>query len=800
MVDAFRHDVRCALRSMARTPGFTAIALLMIALGTGANAAMFSVIDAIMLQSPFSDPDRLATVRVQDADGRATMGISLAQYRSLVDNAPVFDHVAALGGGERPVLTGLGEPRRMNLECVTRDMFRVLGASPLAGRTFTADEDRPGGSSVVVLSYAFWQRDLGGGPDAVGRVLALNGVPTTVVGIMPRRFGGPFSRNNNDGWLPLGPALGGARTAGCSAGSSVNVFARLGPGATLESAARQATDSAAIPRLEDWQGRTGGRLSLILLEELNLYELRTPLLALLGAVALVLLIACANVANLQMERIFGRRVELAVRMALGATRARIVSQMLTENLLLSVLGGMAGLLAARWTLDLIVGLMPPYVPHLNEIEVSGRILAATLVVACGAGLGVGAIPALQGTSTTLMNDLRASTRSATASGGWTRRILVVAQVSLSLTLLVGAALMIATFQTLRPAHPGFNASDKLTASVRLQGPAAEAPAQFFAKVFDRLRDVPGVRSVAGSTYLPMSAMVAVVAVRAGDIKQRAWSGLVTPSYFSDMEIPLVRGRAFEQRDDVGAPLVAIVNEAFARKMWPNAEALGQAVEVERYDRRKELRQVVGVLRDTRSGGGHLKARAEIYVPFAQAPYPSLNLIVRASAPADPQLAARIRSAVATVDPSQVVDRILPMQEMLVASVSTWRFGAWLLGLFAAMALLLAVVGIAASIAWWVSQRTREIGVRMALGANPGQVTRLFLKEGILLTLTGIVLGLGGAAASTRLLAGWLYGVTPLDSRAFGGSAVLMLAIAVAASYIPARRAARIDPLLALRSE
>ena len=793
-------DIRYALRGMARSPGFTAAAVLMIAIGTGANAAMFSVIDGVMLQSPFSDPDRVAIVAATSAEGQRTSAISLLQYRALQQSAPGFESLATIASGQRPILTGVGEPRRFSAECVTADMFRVLGASPMLGRTFTADEDLPGGPAVVVLSYQFWQRELGGAPDAVGRVLTFNNVPTTVVGIMPRRFAGPYSRNNNDGWLPAGPALDGQRTAGCIGRSSVNAFARLKDGVSFEAASRQATDAAGISRLPDWQGRTGARLALVPVEEQTFSELRTPFAALLGAVALVLLIACANVANLQMERIFGRRVELAVRMALGATRRRIVRQTLTENLLLSAVGALAGIAAAWWTVPLIVGLMPGYVPHVGDIEVSGRILAATLAVACAAGVAVGVLPALQGVSAPLMDDLRASSRTSTPGASWTRRVLVVAQVALSLTLLVGASLMITTFRTLRPSQPGFTAIDKVTASVRLQGRAAESPAALFEGLFERVRAIPGVRSVAGSTYLPMSGLVSVVTIHTAAAKQDVFSGVVTPNYFGEMEIPILRGRGFDARDRAGAAPVAVVNEAFVRRMFPQGDALGAPVDVEYFDKRRETRQIVGVIRDTRSTGADLRARAEVYMPLDQRPSPSLNLIVRTSAPGDPQLATQLRSALYAVDPSQVLDRVMPLQDMLDDRVATPRLGAWLLGVFAAMALLLAAAGLAASIAWWVTQRTREIGVRVALGANAAQVTSLVVRQGMMLAVAGILLGLGGAAASTRLLESWLYGVTPLDLPTFAWASAGMLATALLASYVPARRAARIDPLVALRTE
>jgi predicted permease len=793
-------DIRYALRGMARSPGFTAVAILMIAIGTGANAAMFSVIDGVMLQSPFSDPDRVAIVAATSADGQRTSAISLAQYRALQASAPGFESLATIASGQRPILTGVGEPRRFSAECVSADMFRVLGASPMIGRTFTADEDRPGGPAVVVLSYQFWQRELGGAPDAVGRVLTLNDVPTTVVGIMPRRFAGPYSRNNNDGWLPAGPALDGQRTAGCVGRSSVNAFARLKEGVTFEAASQQATDAAGISRLPDWQGRTGARLALAPVEEQTFSELRSPFAALLGAVALVLLIACANVANLQMERIFGRRVELAVRMALGATRRRIVRQTLTENLLLSAAGALAGVAAAWWSVPLIVGLMPGYVPHVGDIEVSGRILAATLAVACVAGLAVGVVPALQGASAPLMDDLRASSRTSTAGASWTRRVLVVAQVALSLTLLVGASLMITTFRTLRPSAPGFSALDKLTATVRLQGAPASASGVFFDNLLARAAAIPGVHAVAGSTYLPMSGSVAAVPVRTDAETREIFSGVVTANYFAEMRIPIVRGRGFDARDRAGSAKVALVNEAFVRRMFPGSDALGRFVDIDYYDKRQGSRQIVGVLRDTRSAGSDLRARAEIYVPLAQATTPLLHVIVRADRPSDPRLAAELRSAVAALDSAQVVDRFMPLQDILDRSVSTWRLGAWLLGVFAAMALLLAAAGLAASIAWWVTQRTREIGVRVALGANATQVTSLVVRQGIALAGAGILLGLGGAAASTRLLESWLYGVTPLDIPTFAWASAGMLATAFLASYLPARRAARIDPVVALRAE
>jgi putative ABC transport system permease protein len=799
-------DVRYALRGMRAHPGFVAVALVMIALGTGANAAMFSVIDAVLLRSPFQDPARLAIVRVVPPGRGPTNAVSLAQYRSLVDSDPAVVAIGALGGGGGPTVAGLGELRRLNVECLTAGVFQVLGVSPLAGRTFTTDEDRPGGPGAIVLSYDFWRRELGGSPDAVGRAVSLNGVPATIVGIMPRRFLGPLSRNGTEAWLPLGPGLEQRSAAGCAAygpaGDSVNVFARLAPGATFEAIAVQATASAGIERIPGWQGKVGGKLSLISLDEQTFSELRTPLYTLLGAVGLVLLIACANVANLQLERGFGRRQELAIRLALGATRGRIVRQTLTENLVLYVLGSAGGCLLAFWTLDLIVALMPGNIPHMREIEINGRILAATLAVAGFAGMAVGLFPALQATSPSLVDDLRISSRTATRGGQRTRQVLVACQIALSLILLVGAALLVRTFLTLRPASAGFTFANKLTVFMRLQGEAGigTGPQQFFTGVFERLRGAPGVAGVSGSTYLPMSGNVGIASITIGETPLDVYSGVVTSNYFAEMEIPVTRGRAFDDRDTSGAAPVAVINEALVRKGWPTGGALGSIVVVKGIDGRTESRQIVGVLRDTRSSGGDTRSRPELYVPYAQSPVAALNIIIRTPNPSDPRLRDAVRAAVAAVDRTQVADRFATLEDTLGARVAYWRFGAWLLGLFAAMALLLAAIGLAASIAWWVAQRTREIGVRMALGANAAQVTRLFVKQGITVGVTGIVLGLAGAAALSRLLESWLYGVKPLDAPTFAWSAAGMLVIAALASYLPARRAARIDPLVTLRAE
>ncbi len=795
-------DARFALRMMARAPAFTAAALLMIALGTGANAAMFSVIDAVMLHNPFVDPDRIGLLHVVRADNKRTTALSLNQYRSLLDSAPAFDAIGAMGVGTRPTLSGLGELRKMNVECVTAGAFRVLGTAPQIGRTFTAQEDRPGGPAAIILSYDFWQREFGGGEEALGRTLTLNGVPTTIVGVMPRRFLGPLSRNNNDGWLPLGPALDPPGTAGCMARSAVNAFVRVRADLTLDSAAAQANVTAGIGNIAGADGKLGARLGIESLSEHAVFDYRTPLFVLLAAVGLVLIIGCANVANLQLERAIGRRHEAAIRVALGATRGRMIRQALTENVLLYAAGAAAGLLLASWTLRLIVGLLPATVPHVREIALNLRVLISAFAAALATGLVVGITPVLQAASRGPEHGLRSSTRASTHGGTRARRVMVAGQIALSLALLVGAMLMVRTFITLRPSNPGFDPHDKLTAIVRLQGPSAlgTRPNQFVDDVLERLARAPGVKGVSATTYVPMSGNVSSVDAIAGDLRASVWSGFVTPNFFDEMRIPIVRGRGFTPRDGAAAAPVAVINESFARRAWPDRDPLGATVTMKDFAGRTEVREVIGILRDFRSSGSDTRIRPELYIPFAQNPIGFINLIVRTDHPEDPRLRDTLRRAVAAVDPGQVADRIATYDEVLTDRVASWRLGAWLLGMFAALGVALAAIGQGASIAWWVTQRTQEIGVRMALGADPRSVRRLVLVQALSVATAGIVIGLAAAAMGTRFLAGWLYGVNPIDGKTFALCTAGMLVISAAASYLPARRATRIDPLAALRAE
>jgi putative ABC transport system permease protein len=801
-VDDLVHDTRFALRTMQRSPGFTAAAIVMLALGTGANAAMFSVIDAVLLRSPFVESDRIVELYETSArNGHSTLGIP-PSHLDRIAALPAFSSTAAFWGGNA-VMRDAGEPIRQSFECITASMFDVLGTRPLVGRAFTQDDDRPGADAVALVSHGMWQRTFGGDQAIVGRRIRLDDTVVTIIGVMPPRFLGPLTRNSTEMWMPLGPTLHGAKAAGCTGIRTLNVFARLRPGLTIADARQQLAASRAIADLTDTSGITGATLDLVGLDDNRFSDFRDLFVALIGAVACVLLIACVNVANLQLERAASRRHETALRLALGATRSRIVRQTLTENLLLGLAGAAAGLLAAYWLLPIIASLLPVYVPHVDDITLRPDVLGVAIGVALAASLAVGVFPSWQATSRAAMADVRAGAGGIAAGGHWPRRVMVVTETALAMTLLVGAGLMIQTFATLRPSHPGFDMSHKVAARIRLDGPrtANVSNRHFFDALQARLRTMPGVARVSGTDYLPMSSSLSEQDVVVDDVTRNAWMSRMTDDYLRDVAIQILRGRSFTNGDVAGAEDVAIVNEQAARTFWADGQAVGRTLTVVSIDgKTKTPRVVVGIARNTRSLGGDTRIRPEVYVPYAQDPMPSLYLIVTPAGAPGIDLTRAIRRAVSLERPGQVVDRITDLDTMLEESVAGARFGAWLFGVFGGIAIVLAALGLTATVAWWVTQRTREIGVRLALGASTHQVTRLVLRQGATLAIVGVAIGLGLAALTTKLLADWLYGVKPLDRWTFAIGGLTMIAIALLASYLPARRAARVDPIVTLKAD
>ena len=784
-VSALRSDVKYALRMMRRTPAFTAMAVLMLALGTGVNIAMFSIVDAVMLRSPFEKPDELVRVFFIVKD-RATGAVPVDRFNDLVA-AP--GPLAAVAGGTAGshVLTGQGDPVSVDdIECVSASMFNVLGVQPIMGRTFTAEEDQPGAEPTIVLSYWFW-RQLGGSPAILGTPITINRTPVMVIGVMPNGFAGYLARGDVQGWLPRGRPVRDAENAGCASRNAVSVVARLKSGLTVDSV------KSALPGLV-----------LMSHEPALLEEVRTPFAVLMASVACVLLIACFNVGGLQMERTLARRREMAVRMALGASRGRLARQTLTENLLLSFAGALAGTVAAVLTLRAVIAMLPAYVPYLDQIEVNRRVLLMAMTVAAVVGLIAGLLPIGETRRVEPARDLTDTSRATERRRNWGRRVLVVVEIALSIVVLIGAALMVQTFLTLRPTRPGFDPANKVVMGVRLRGATPEQSETFFAQLFDRLRRAPAIRHTAGATYFPMSGYTATASLELGGTVREVWVNHTTPQFFTVMKIPIVAGRAFTVDDAPASMPVLIVNQMLAAQIRPDGQVLGQRVVVKAQGGALNAipveRTIVGILANTRMHGTDTRVRSEAYIPYAQNPGNLLRIVAEAYPGRAGEAGVQMRAALRELAPDLVVVPPQPMERLIRQRLGTAPAGAWLLGVIAALAVGLAAIGLMTTIGWWVKQRTRELGVRIALGASRGGVTKLVFRQGMMLAALGVGLGCAAAAGVTRYLAGWIYGVTPLDTATFAGCAAGMLLIAMCAVYVPVRRATSVDPVVALRTE
>ena len=783
--DALRYDLKYAVRMMRRTPGFTALAVLMLALGTGVNVAMFSIVDAVLLRSPFEKSEEIVAVRFLVKD-RVTWAVPIDRFRELRSGHGPLQTMAAFTSGTH-VLTGQGDPLNVDdIECVSSEMFDVLRTRPFLGRTFGPGEDQPGAAPTIVLSHGFW-RQLGGSPGVLGTSLTINQTPVTVIGVMPRGFAGPLARADVQGWLPISRPLKSAENAGCGARSTVNVIGRLESGLALDAV------RSALPGVV-----------LMPLESPIVDDVRTPFTVLMAAVGCVLLIACFNVGGLQMERTLARRREMALRLALGASRGRLARQTLTENLLLSFAGALVGILAAAFTLRTVVSMLPAYVPYLDQIEVNGRVLIAAMGVAAAVGILAGLLPIGETRRVAPARDLTDIARASDRRGSWGRRALVVIEVALSIVVLIGAALMVQTFLTLRPTRPGFDPAHKVVMSVRLRGATPEASDEFFARVLDRLRSVRTIQASGAASYFPMSGLIATSNVQIGDTARETWTNYVTPGFLALMKMSMVAGRPFAADDTRASMPVVIVNQALAARIRPDGQVVGQRLLM------KSLlgpasdipveRTIVGVVTNTRSSGVHTRPAQEAFVPYAQHPVVALQIVADARPGREAEAMAQMRAAVRELRPDLVVAPPRLMEEWIAQRMGATPFGAWLLGVIAAVAVGLAAIGLMTTIGWWVRQRTRELGVRIALGATRAGVTSMVFGQGMTLAVLGIGLGCAGAVGVTRYLSGWIYGVTPLDGRTFVAAAVFMCVVAAVAIYWPVRKALRVDPVVALRSE
>jgi putative ABC transport system permease protein len=783
-------DVRHAWRVLRRSPGFVVLAVLMLGLATGAGTAVFSVVDAVLIRSAFADPDASAFVRVRRPNGQLTSAVPRDVYERL--SAGPVPPLSAIGLHTiaDAIATQVDTPRRTETECVSPSVAAIVGTRPALGRWFTDDDARAGAPAVAVISHKFWRGTLGGDPAVLGRIIALDDEPVTVIGVMPAGFNGPFSLVDRDIWVPYGLSSPMAVRLGCRpAGATVNAVARLQPGVSVDAASAALSTAAG-----------GTEIVLESMREGTVGDLEHPFNALVGAVAAVLLIAFANVTNFGLERLAGRRREVAVRLALGATRARIVRETVAEHVLVALAGALAGVAIAVVGFEAMVSLLPASLPNLDVVSINTRVLLVSIGLALLGGAAAGCVSAWQISAAVVGSSLAAGERGHTDRHSFTRRVLVTAELALGVLLLVGALLMIRTFLTLRPAEPGFDVEDKYVALIRLPPDTIPADRLSFIDAMSRqVSSQPGIRAVAATTSVPMRRSVSPRPATIGESRATVYLGSVTPNYFEMMRMPILRGRGFTDGDRAGAPPVAVVNETFAARWFAETEPIGMTFTVGNGGDAEVLR-IVGVLGDTRSFGGDTRTQPFVYRPLAQSATGNAFFMIDAHASAASTLPATVRRALTVVRPDLLVDEVERLADEMDAEVARPRLGAWLFGSFAGLAVLLAAVGLAATLAWSVTQRRREIGIRMALGASAGHVRRVVLGQTLAMALTGIALGLLGAAWATRLLAGWLYGVSPLDPLTFAACGAFMLGVALLAAWLPTRRASRVDPVVALRGD
>jgi putative ABC transport system permease protein len=789
----FGQDLRVALRGLWRNPALTALTVLVLALGIGANTAVFSVVDALVVRPvPFPDPERLI------AFPRGMM------YQDFVDVRAQNRSLAGLAAyrPERSVLTGQGEAEFVTAVFASADLFAVLGVHPVLGRGFRAGEDRAGEPPVAVVSHGFWQQRLDADPGALGRTVTVDGKSLTVVGVMPAGFRFPLDDETADVWVALQVANPPRRE--WRAIYSYRTVARLSPGVTVSQA--EADLGAVAARLARQHGSVNPGLSAVVAYDGAVKRGRGALLLLLGAVGFVLLIACANVANLQLVRATARRREMAIRAALGAGRGRIVRQLLTESVLLAVLGGGLGLLVAVWGVSGLGALIPQEVPRVHPFSFDARVLLFTTAAALVTAMLVGLAPALAASRVFLTESLRAGERGAAPGRGRVRAALLVAQIALAMVLLVGAGLLVRSFERVLAVDPGFDPRSLLTARVKLRAADAE---RFHRELLLRLESLPGARGATIAAPLPFARLFGAWTFTLDDrpppeAPLTANVRGVSTGYFRTLRIPIVAGRDFQAGDERGPDHVAIVNESFARRHWPQGNPLGRRIRAYEVDRR-----IIGVAADTLgscgatgcigAGAGRLDGGAEPEIIFPNSAGRHFYIAVRAAG-SPSALVGPLRAAVREVDPNVPLTEVRTMDEAIDESLGQRRSIMLLLGLFAALALVLAAVGIYGVVSYSVTLRTREIGVRMALGAQAFHVQRTVVGEGLRLCLVGLAVGVAAALALTRVMRTQLYGVSATDPATFAALAALLLGVAALAALLPARRATRVDPMIALRAD
>ena len=795
-MDSLFQDLRYAVRTLRRSPGFTSLAVLTLALGIGATTSIYSVVQAVLLRSlPFPSADRLVDIKLTRQEYRAqgaTGGTSPLDAYRVWRTARSFEATAAYIG-EDAVLTGLGSAQRVAAWDVTASFFPLLGARPLLGRAFTSDEDRPGSFPVAVLSHDFWMSRFGGDPHVLGRGITLDTVSYTIVGVMPRGFQYP---SNASLWRNLGAALSGPAGQQHARDFGFWVAGRLRTDVTLASARTELDDEtrnawSSEPALADLLPVATPLVGWLT------REVRTPLWIMLGAVGLVLLVACANVSNLLLARGTAREQEMAVRVALGAGRSRVLRHLLAESMVVALAGGALGVLLALWSVPALVALAGSELPRITDVRVDPPVLAAALGLSLFAGVLAGLLPALRQGSRPPADALKGATLGAGQS--WRSRstdALMVAQVSLTLVLLAGAGLLLRSFVRLVHVDPGFDAAHVVTAELRLpeaRYAAAGARRAWLTQVLERVRALPGVTVATAATGTPLrGGEVSSVAVAgAPDRRDQPWAWVTAadPAYFHVLRIPLVRGDSLGEQDGV------LVDEAAVQTYFPDTDPLGRTI---RFGGRAP-RTIVGIVGDTRQESLHQAPPPHIYEPLGDSPPTYLKIIVRAAGDPD-RMVTDVRRAVQSVDVDVPLDAVVSFTTLMAESLSRDRLYAWLVGVFAAAALALAAAGMYGLASYAVTRRTREIGLRMALGATRLAVLELVVVRGVLLTAVGVVLGVAGALGTTRVLRSYLFQVAPNDPGVLLVAATVLIGVTLAATWLPARRAAKVDPIVALRYE
>jgi putative ABC transport system permease protein len=813
-MDTLLQNVRYAVRRLRNSPGFSAIVVITLALGIGANTAIFSVVNAVLLRPlPYREPERLVTIyHFYPGLNNLEAPVSAPGFRDYRDQTGLFQTVAVeTGWGAN--LTGMGDPERLRGTRVTAQFFATLGITPQVGRTFVAEEDAPGKNHVVVLTYGLWQRLFAGQNSAVGKTMTINGEQYVVIGVMPQGMR-DFWNRDTELWSPLGlepAALADNRRTN----EYLNLTGRLKPGITPERA--QATLTAFANQLKqrypdfyakDWTLRAKP------LQEVATGRIRPALLILLGAVGFVLLIACANVANLLLARAAARLKEVAIRTALGAQRAQLVKQLLTESVLLAIVGGVIGLGLAYIGVRALVAFNPRNLPGAEDLRIDGVVMLFTGGIAIVTGLIFGLVPALQTSRSNLQETLREGGRTAVADKGGqaVRRVLVVVEVALALTLLTGAGLLMKSFARIQGVEPGFDASNLLTFNLALpqsKYPSDTQQVAFFDQALSRLAATPGIRAVGATSVMPFTpggwstGSFTIEGYQPAKNQPGPWGDIrvINPDFFKALKVPLIKGRVFDERDTRNSPQVAVVDEELVRRYLPNVDPIGHRVTFNDPQRDTAIKwiEIVGVVGHTKHEGLDADARIQLYFPYAQAGSRRLTVGVR-TAGAPLGALATVRDAVHAVDKDLPISDVRTMDDLISQSVGQRRLSMVLLGLFAGIALVLASIGIYGVMSYSVTQRSHELGVRMALGAGRSNVLGLVLAQGMRLALIGVAFGLGGAFALTRLMATQLYAVKPTDPTTFGSVAVLLTTIAAVAILVPAMRATRVDPVEALRRD